>query len=300
MRLKSKIFYGYALFVIIYSMCTLVPSPSAATLAKYHLQPTGLRLLDLTLLVPIFVMWFAVFYGYSRLHKYGQLIKANHDGQQVSKLAKGLLAFALGLPLGSILSSLFQLIIRSHPGFTAASTIISNYVGIVYTLIGFVYISKGTRGLGERSKTAPSFGFLNTVALIVIVLGVIFCDLIARSHHNLIATYHMSYSLVMLTFAVPYMYIWFLGLFAVAGMYAYSKHVGGVVYRKGWNRLAFGLGMIIVLNILLQYLDTLSSWINGLSLSGILLVLYVLLLGLAAGFIVVALGTKELIKIEEA
>lgn len=300
MRLKSKIFYGYALFVIIFSLCTLVPSPSVATLAKYHLQPSALRLLDITLLLPMYVMWFAIFYGYDKLHNYGQLIKGNHDGEQVGKLAKGLLAFAVGLPLTSILSSLLQLIARHHQGFTAASTIISNYIGVAYALIGFIYINKGTRGLGERSRTSPSFGFLNTVILIVIFLGVIFCDLIARSHHNIATTYHMSYSLVMLTFAVPCMYTWFLGLFAVAGMYAYSKHVSGIVYRKGWNRLAFGLGSIIVLDISLQYLDTLSSWLNGLSLSSVLLVLYVLLLGLAAGFIVVALGTKELIKIEKA
>jgi len=104
----------------------------------------------------------------------------------------------------------------------------------------------------------------------------------------------------MFTFAIPNMYIWFLGLYAIAEIYAYSKQVAGVVYRKAWNRLALGLGSIIVLDITLQYLDTLSAWLNGLRLAGLLLLLYVLLFLLAGGFIVVALGTKDLMKIEEA
>jgi len=300
MNIRSKIFYWYAAFVAIFTFISLLPTPARATLTKYHLQPTGLRLLDLTLLIPTFIMWFAVFYGYNKLHRYGQLIKDNHDGKQVTRLADGLLVIAIGLPVVSIVSGLLQLITRHYPGFTAAATIIPDYLTVIYALVGFIFICKAARGLGELSRTHLGFNMLNVVLFVVIVIGVVFCDLIAHSHASLRMVYHMPYELVMLTFAIPYMYIWFLGLFAIAEIYAYSKQVSGVVYRKGWDRLAFGLGSIIVLDILLQYLGTLSSWLNGLSLSGLLLLLYVLLLGLAGAFIVVALGTKELMKIEEA
>jgi len=300
MNIRSKIFYWYATFVVIFTFISLLPAPDKVTLVRYHLHPTGLRLLDLTLLIPTFVMWFAVFYGYDKLHHYGQVIKGNRDGMQVARLADGLLVLAVGLPIASIASNVLQLMTRQHPGFMATATVTSDYIGIIYPLIAFVLISKAARELGKFSRIRPGLGILNMVVLIVIVIGVVFCDLIARSHHSLITTYHMSYSLVMLTFAIPYMYIWFLGLFAIAEIYVYSQQVAGVVYRKGWSQLAFGLGAIIFLDILLQYLGTLSSWINGLALPGLLLLLYVLLLGLAGAFIVVALGTKELMKIEEA
>jgi hypothetical protein len=130
-------------------------------------------------------------------------------------------------------------------------------------------------------------------------LGVVFCDLIAHSHHSLRASYHLSYGIVMLTLAIPYTYIWLLGLWAALEIYLYSRHVAGIVYRKSWNQLAFGLGAVIVLDIILQYLGTLSAWLSDLSLSGLLLLLYVLLFLLAASFIVVALGTKKLMRIEE-
>jgi len=298
-RVKSKIFYWYALFVLMYVGLTLLPAPDAKMLAKYHVSATGLRLLDFTLIVPIVVIWLIAFYGYNKLHAYSQLIKNNKDGKQVLKLSHGLLAFAVGLPLSSIFGATLSLIALHHKSFTAGATIISNYTGLLYPLIAFIFISMGARGLSEISKSRPSAHALNLVVLTVIIIGVVFCNLIARAHHNLHIAYHLSYSLVMLTLAIPYMYMWFLGLYAAVEIYLYSRKVAGIVYRRSWNQLALGLGSIILVSILLEYLNTLSGWLTSLSLPGLLLLLYVLLLLFASAFIVVALGTKKLMKIEE-
>jgi hypothetical protein len=299
MKVKSKIFYWYAAFALIHIGLTLLPAPARETLVKYHLSSGDLKALQFTLLIPSLVMWFAVFYGYQRLHAYSQIIKGNKDGKQVAKLAHGLLALAVGIPLNSILSDVLTLFARHHPDFIATATVISNYTSVLYPLIAFIFISMGARGLIGIARVRVPLLATNITTLVAIILGVVFCDLIARAHHDLITTYHLSYSLVMLTLAIPYLYIWFLGLFAVVEIYLYSRHVAGIVYRHSWNELALGLGAIIVLDITLQYLGTLSSWLSGLSLSGLLLLLYVLLFLLAAAFIVVALGTKKLIRIEE-
>lgn len=301
MRIRSKVFISYLLFVLVFTLITLIPTPPALTLHKYHLHPTGARLLDFTLIAPTFVMWFAAFYGYDKLHRYSQLIKKNQDGKQVSRLAYGLLVLAIGLPLESTISSVLKLIAQSHPSVAGLAIAVPHYIDVIYILIAFLFISSGIRGLSDLSRSRPSVIVRHSVVLVVIFSGVIFCNLIARAHdhHTLPASYNLSYSLVMLTLAVPYMYIWFLGLSSIAEMYEYSKHVVGVVYRKGWNRLAFGLGSIILLNILLQYLSTLYGWLNDLSLAGLLTLLYVLLFLLAGGFIVLALGARDLMKIEE-
>ncbi len=301
MKIRSKVFITYLLFVLVYALISLLPTPPALTLHKYHLHPTGARLLDFTVIAPIFIMWLAAFYGYDKIHRYGKLIKKNQDGKQVARIACGLLALAIGLPLESIVSSILKLIAQSHPNFAGLAIIVPHYIDVVYILTAFLFISAGMRGLNGLSRSRPSVLVGHGVILVVIISGVIFCNLIARAydHHTLTATYNMSYSLVMLTLAIPYMYIWFLGLASIAETYEYSKHVDGIVYRKGWNRLAFGLGSIIVLNILLQYLTTLYSWLNDLSLAGLLTLLYVLLFLLAGGFIVLALGARDLMKIEE-
>lgn len=301
MNTRSKAFYTYAVLVLAYSLITLLPAPAAITLHKYHLHPTGLRLLDFTLIIPTFVMWFAAFYGYEKLNRYGQLIKKNQDGVQVARLARGLFALAIGLPISSLVTSLLTLLALRHPGLTSFSVILPHFIDIAYMLIAFLFFSAGVRGLGSLSKSRPGVIMTHSIVFVVIVLGVVFCNLITWAHdrHTLLASFHMSYSLVMLTVAIPYMFIWFLGLSSIAETYAYSKRVTGIVYRKGWNRLAFGLGSIIVLDILLQYLGTLYTWLNGLSLTSVLALLYVLLFLLAGGFIVVALGTRDLMKIEE-
>lgn len=278
----------------------LIPAPDPIALKHYHLSPTGLRVLEFTLVVPIVAIWFTVFYAYDRLHRYSKLIRNNKDGKAVMRLSDGLLAFALGIPLSSILSTALKVIGRHYPSLTGITTITSNYIGVLYPLIAFIFISMGARALSEISKSRPSLKIFNILVLAIIAIGVIFCDLIARAHHNLYHTYHLSYSLVMLTLGIPYMYMWFLGLFAATEIYLYSRRVAGIVYRQSWNLLAIGLGSFIVVSIVLEYLSTLSTWLNGLSLPGILLLLYVLLLLLASAFIVVALGTKELMKIEEA
>ena len=251
-------------------------------------------------MIPEFITWFAILYGYYTLRRYSLLIKSNQDGKQVAKLSTGLFVLAIGVPAGAVISGALGLFARWHPGFEGIATIISNYVNVIYPLIAFLFIYRAVRAMNEPHRSRPSVFASHGATLFVIIIGVIFCDLIARSQKTMQISYHMSYNLVMLTLAIPYMYVWFLGLFAIIEMYSYSKRVSGVLYRRGWNRLAFGLGAIIGIDILLEYLGTLYSWVNDLSLAGLLTLLYVLLFLLAGGFILVALGTKELIKIEEA
>ena len=300
MRKRASIYYWYGAFAIAYLLLTFLPSPETATLTKYHLSTLGLRLVDVTLVLPILVMWFAIFYGYDQLRRYSNAIQGTRDGKPIANLTRGLLVLAIGVPLTSLVSSGLTILARSHQSLEASATIVSNYIGVLYPLIAFAFIGVGTRGLSNISKKRPSYLQANLVGLLVIVLGVVFCDLIARSHADIRVAYHMSYSLVMLTLAIPYMYVWFLGLLAVIELYIYGTHVAGIVYRRSWRLLAVGLGLVIVLDILLQYLGTMSTWLGDLSLPGLLLVLYVLLFALAASFIVVALGTQKLMKIEEA
>jgi len=300
MKKDTHIYYWYGIFALAYLLLTFLPSPNAHTLAKYHLSVIGLRLLDVTLVLPVLVMWFAIFYGYRQMSRYSQAIRDTRDGKPLMNLTRGLMVLALGVPLTSLLSNALKLLARSHHSLDALSTILSQYLGVLYPLLAFIFIGTGSRGLSLISKKRPSYAQANLVALLVIILGVVFCALIAHSHRDVRIAYHMSYSLVMLTLAIPYMYVWFLGLLAVVELHIYSKQVAGIVYRRSWRMLALGLGAVIVFDILLQYLGTMSTWLGDLSLSGLLLVLYVLLLGLAASFIVVALGTKKLMKIEEA
>jgi hypothetical protein len=299
-KLKSKIFWWYAALVAAFVAITLLPAPDHTTLTKYHLSATGLRLLDITIILPEAAIWYAAFYGYEKLYIYRKAIGNGVESLSIAKLARGLLFLSIGLPAVNILSGILGLIARHNASFDAASVIITNYANVVFPLIAFLYISLGARRLSNLRKTRPRLIMIHAVVLTTIVLGVVFCSLIAADHRELRLTYHMSPELVMLTLAIPYMYIWFLGLQASSELQAYSKRVVGVFYRKGWNMFTAGLVGIIFTSILLQYLSTLYSWLTSLSLGWLLVLLYVLLFLLSAAYIVMALGAKKLMKIEEA
>lgn len=300
MKVKSKIFYWYIAFVVIYVAVTLLPSPDKATITQYHLSASGIRALDLTIIIPVMLIWWVAFYGYTKLHAYSQAIKGDAESRHIATLSRGLLLLSIGLPISAIVSSLLTLLNHHLHGFDAVAIIVKNYANVAFPLAAFICISIGARGLSDLRKTRPRLLLINAVILAVIALGIIFCCLIVLNHRTLRTTYHMSPQLVMLSLGVPYMYLWFLGLQASTELHAYSKNVTGIVYRKGWNTFIAGLAAIILTSILIQYLTALSTWLTSLTLGWLLLLLYALLILLASAYIVVALGTKELMKIEEA
>jgi drug/metabolite transporter (DMT)-like permease len=75
--------------------------------------------------------------------------------------------------------------------------------------------------------------------------------------------------------------------------------VEGALYRDALKLLAYGLGGVFLVTILLRVLQTASDALNRLDLGGILLLLYILVFMLGIGYVLVAKGARQLQKIEE-
>jgi len=298
MKLRSRLFYSYILFVIVYAIFLLLPAPSRVTLRQYHVSALGIRIIDATLLVLLALIWFAGFYGYVKIRAYTQLIRGSKDGEQVAKLAKGIFAIVIWLPVSSSLSSILNYIALRHIGFLPAAKIIENYIGLLLPLVGFIYISSGARGLSEIVKQRPSYFATNLLAFLLIYVGLIYAHLVLVTQDR-DTVYHMPIWVVLLTLIAPYIYMWFIGLLAVYEIYLYRRKVKGIVYKRSWGLLSFGLGWLIVITIGLQYLTTLSAHLAHLSIYGILTIIYVLLLLVALGFVFIANGARKLQRIEE-
>lgn len=63
MKLRSKLFYSYLVFVIVYSAFTLLPRPSPATLQQYDIGVMGLRIMSLMIVILVAAIWYVGFYG---------------------------------------------------------------------------------------------------------------------------------------------------------------------------------------------------------------------------------------------
>lgn len=296
---KPKIFYWYIILILIYAGFTFLTAPPKATLAKYHLTSTGLRLLDITVVLPVVGIWFAAFYGYYKLNLYSKLIAHTKDGKQILILTKGIFILTLGLPLTSIAKQILTLIADHHHAFTNMSIIISNYVALLFPLVAFFVISQGARGLSRIAKKRTSYVMAHLFPIFLIIIGVLYGYLVANSNGRTSEAYHLPSGWVLATLVIPYIYTWFLGLVAAYNLHLYSGTIKGIVFRRGWDLLAYGLGSVILISVLIQYLTTVTNQFQSLSLNWILLVVYILLILLAAGYVLLALGAKKLIRIEE-
>jgi hypothetical protein len=102
-----------------------------------------------------------------------------------------------------------------------------------------------------------------------------------------------------MTLVAPYLYAWFLGFVAAYEIYLYSQKASGIIYRRAWAWLTAGLLTVICTSIAMQYLSTMAERLSHLRLTGILVAVYILLLVMAAGYILIAVGSKQLRRIEE-
>jgi hypothetical protein len=299
LKFKSKIFYLYVVLVIVYAGLTLLLPAPIQTLHRYHLSILELRLLDITIIVPLALIWLAGFYGYAKLKTYSMGIRRARDGRHVDKIASGVLLLVLWLPLSSIVANLLHFIAYKHPSTTAATVVIDNYFNLLVPLAGFIVIGIGVEGLARLARLHLIHRSLNILAGILVVVGVFYSYLVVSTDNRLLSLYHLPLAVVLLTLVVPYIYMWYMGLLAAYKLYLYRQKVAGVVYRKSWGLLAFGISAIIGIQIVLQCIVTLTTQLNRLSLGWLLIFIYILLILIAIGYVLIAQGAKNLQKIEE-
>jgi hypothetical protein len=297
MSIRSKLFFLYAVCVVLYAASFLIPRP-IDTMQQYELTLTQYRLLSLTVLIPLTVIWYIAFYGFNKLRQYTSLISTTKDGRHVASLTKGIAFLAIGLPVTSLTSTGFSIIAQHYASFTPAAAIMRTFISLLFPLLGFIFISRGARGLSDLAKQRPSYRAVNILAAIFIAIGVFYCFVMLNAS-GMEAMYHMPTWLVLLTVVGPYLYMWFLGIVSAYEVHLYSRQAPGLLYRRTWNMLASGIAAIIIMQIAVQYVSAITAQLHALRLARLLVIVYVLLASMSVGYILVALGAKRLRKIEE-
>lgn len=299
MSTKLKTLCVYLALVILYCAGTLLIPPPKQTLHRYHITLLHLRILDLTIIILYAAIWFCAAYGFYTFRRYYQLIKKNKDGKPLAKITLGIGFLACWLPVSAVYNTYSNYLVQKHADLAGSIAITQNYLSLLLPLLGFIMISIGARGLSELAKQRPSLSGTNILVVILILIGVTYVHLVSNTHNRLNGTYHLSTLWVLVTLVAPYIYMWFIGLLSFYEIYLYRSKVAGIVYRRSWRLLAFGLGSLIVISIIIQYLTTISERLTKLSLTWVLLVIYALLVLLASAYILIALGIRNLKKIEE-
>lgn len=272
------------------------------TMAKYGLSHTELRLLSLTTVLPLVFVYLAALYGFTRINDYANKIQSTKEGPHFKKLASGLMVLAFSLPVNSIIGSLTTYVRHAHPHMVSDISIVRQYVALALAFTAIYLIAKGAGGLygtlkNKKMDSRSVYGMLGPI-----VLASIYTWLIVAQVHHLPAgqPYYLPDWLVVLTIAVPYVYIWCVGAWGAFHLYKYQDGVKGLIYKRAIDNLAKGIAAVIVISILLQFLTTLSGLLNRLELTPLLIIVYILIAFYALGYALVARGAKKLKQIEEA
>lgn len=301
----KKIAVIFGLLILVYLAQTLFAPVDKAALHQYRISETEARFWGLTVALPYIAIWLVALVGYLRLKSYADVIKGSKDGEAFGTIATGLLLFVLWLPLNSIIAGLFRQYYDAHPSSTAALIITINYFNVLLLTPAFWLVKSGSQKLLAIVKkpinTMPAWAMVVYIAVSALYVLMVLHDpaRLMPAEHAPVASYYQGDWLIVLTLVIPRLVSWFWGLQAVVNILLYRKHVKGRIYKDALNGLAVGLAGILVMTILLRFLQTLTTLLNQWSLGVILAVIYLLLIVISIGYAFIAVGARNLQKLEE-
>lgn len=300
----STFFYTGLAFVSALYLGITILTPINPQAITFNLGATQLRLLQLTIVLPIIAIWFAALWGSLRFKRYAQSIIGRPDGRALNQVASGLLTLVSALAISTVVQSLSPDMLDW--GHHKAWVIFSNYLSVVMSLTAFALIARGAWALAALVDYQKYRRYQWVAVVGLAALGVLYVWLLTANPYRTsspnparITPYYLSDWLILLTLVLPYLIIWYTGLMAGVCVWLYQAHAKGIIYRQSLSRLSIGLFAIIGTSILIQLITVVSASLNSLGLAGVLALLYLLILIYAIGHVLVALGARKLERIEE-
>ena len=294
----------YCVVTITYFLLVVLLPANRVALHDYNLTSLSYHLLLLSIVLPLALIWFGGFYSYARLQQYRASIVDSPEASDFGHMTRGFIWLAWGPPLIAIGTIVLNTVADSHPPFRTAAVITANYASMLIILIALSAISTGTRNLNQRNKIVISSRGARSLILFFMIVGVAYCVISFRhlDLHSLASTnnpYYMPVWLVISTIVIPSMYTWFIGLLAAYEIYLYSRSVTGLLYRRAMRLVSFGVISVIASSIVVQYFHAIVPRRGHLSLSVIIIIVNIIYILMASGYIMLSLGASQLRKIEE-
>lgn len=299
MRIKSTPMTWFTILLLITSLLAILVPGNPASLHTLHISEDVYRLLMITLLIPYAIIWFAAFYGYSQLARYSKALIFTGEGKAFQKIAKGLGVLAWGLILQVLLGLILNAITLSHPTFKAAKTIINDYFGLLISLSAFVLIENGTHDLVRLVRAHHSHATVRVLIVLGAVIAALFQRVVFLNRTDDQNPYYLSAYPLIFTIIIPYVFTWVIGIISVYELNLYAAKVRGLLYKHALQFLAYGLSIVILVSVVVQFVNAAMVTGSSSSLSVVLFTDYILLAAIAAGFVLVAIGAKRLKRIEE-
>jgi hypothetical protein len=291
-----------ALWGIIYIIGTLV-APLAPS--RYNLSATSTHLIQVTIALPIVLIWAAAVFGAERFKSYAQKIRSYPDGTAMNKVAIGLIILISLLLFGGFSGILRPWALKD--GWLPQFTILFNFISAVLPVIAYSIMYSGSKDLLKLTKSKKSYsaGWIPVIAIIAAITAVYLLVIFNYDYRNntpnasKYSSFYLPDGLILFTLALPYLVGWALGLKAALNINAYRRDVKGQIYIKALNRVVIGILLVIASAIVIQMLSAFSTFFAKAGLGSILAVVYLIIILYASGFVIIASGAKRLNAIEK-
>ena len=299
LRTHYKLIGLFIIFGVAYTWLSLIAPRDRPVLTASQLTHTQINILLLAVVLPYVGIWLIGLLGYLRLKDYVGVLKKASDGQSLARLANGIFGLLISLPVMSLVNTTSRVIQDQHPHEAMWLRRAGLYAVIAILLWAFYALRQSTHAmLAEIGH--PHHYLPRTAALLFMFMGGLYIYFVLTNplFESDSLKGHLPAWVAMDTIVLPHLLAWFWGLHGVWNLYQYAKAVPGRIYRLAFNYLAVGVAVVTVTIILLQYLQAISV-VTELKLGIILLLVYLILVLASAGFMLVARGGRELLKIEE-
>jgi hypothetical protein len=295
--------------VVIWALyaCLNLFAPASLALHTYKINLMQVNLLRGTIIVPLLAIWIAAAFAYIRIRNYAALVSSSPEGVGYYKISLGVGALIAGLIIPSIIGQISSY----FPGnYTVESytAIIRLYLSIVFNMLAFWNLFRGSQDLLRTmdAKEQRVYRIHYWTILVVALLSFVYAWAIFHNEFRTVSTdplvrptYYLPDWLIVPTIFIPYLLIWLWGGWAITNFRAYGRLVPGLVYRKALYSFMYGLTAIIILLISSQFITQISTVFTHSGLKLILMIVYALVLLIAAGYLFLARGAKQLTNIEE-
>ncbi len=299
--MKSLYFRVFILLVVVYIVLTFALPADPQVLSKYGISSVQAKLLNLTIVGPLTLIYLVALKGFLRIHSYSRRIRETKEGIHFNNLSGGLMVLAFSLPINSIISAVASYMKYEHVNFYPVMNILRIYMTLIFAAVSIYFIAKGAEGLAanttrRRLKISASYALAGPI-----ILASVYTWLITLPENSALDNPYQNLPdwLLILTLAIPYTLVWSIGVRAASQLFLYQKSIKGVIYKQAFDNLSKGLGVLIATSIFIQLITTLSEQLNRLNLTPLLLIVYLLVMLYAVGYGLVASGAKKLKKIEE-
>lgn len=305
--MHKKYAISLGIFIVLYAALIFILPPDQAILNKFHLTFMQLQVINLTLILLLAVIWYAAFYGFSTFKEYALKIIDHPDGRAFNTLADGLGVLAFALPLTSLISTELNYIARMYPEFTPATVITDRYIALVLAIVAITLIYRGSKNLAALASKKPRNTVYTWLSLgAVLTMGGVYAYVALSNTASSVpdpatgkAVYYLPVWIIIATNIIPYTCVWLLGLRSIALILFFKRNAQGLIYSRTLGRFALGLGLVVGASIVVQIFTALGNTPAEWGLQLLLVFIYILVIIIAIGYLLIALGAKKLRKIEE-